>query len=279
MKKSVIKTAVLFSVLVLFQAPAKAFGPEENALIQKIFDFRLRLRTLDTEDECIEKIIEYRNSLSDEMKTFSEEAQITCTNMLSTAQYNCEYAKDMKSPNMEKILRPQYEKIIQFTRADKAADPNPWFILTSADILNSMMQFLPQSESIKIGLQEKKDYADVIKKNPTMSFAYTLSGWWYYYAPAIGGGSKKLSKDFFISALKYAKSDYDKFYGNINLAQFYFEEKNTAECEKLMEEAEKILSGTRYVQFLKSINAIGYSLFDYNMNSRRDKINQKLVNR
>ena len=279
MKKSVIKTAVLFSVLVLFQAPAKAFGPEENALIQKIFDFRLRLRTLDTEDECIEKIIEYRNSLSDEMKTFSEEAQITCTNMLSTAQYNCEYAKDMKSPNMEKILRPQYEKIIQFTRADKAADPNPWFILTSADILNSMMQFLPQSESIKIGLQEKKDYADVIKKNPTMSFAYTLSGWWYYYAPAIGGGSKKLSKDFFISALKYAKSDYDKFYGNINLAQFYFEEKNTAECEKLMEEAEKILSGTRYVRFLKSINAIGYSLFDYNMNSRRDKINQKLANR
>ena len=279
MKKSVIKTAVLFSVLVLFQAPAKAFGPEENALIQKIFDFRLRLRTLDTEDECIEKIIEYRNSLSDEMKTFSEEAQITCTNMLSTAQYNCEYAKDMKSPNMEKILRPQYEKIIQFTRADKAADPNPWFILTSADILNSMMQFLPQSESIKIGLQEKKDYADVIKKNPTMSFAYTLSGWWYYYAPAIGGGSKKLSKDFFISALKYAKSDYDKFYGNINLAQFYFEEKNTVECEKLMEEAEKILSGTRYVQFLKSINAIGYSLFDYNMNSRRDKINQKLANR
>ena len=275
MKKSVIKTAVLFSVLVLFQAPAKAFGPEENALIQKIFDFRLRLRTLDTE----EKIIEYRNSLSDEMKTFSEEAQITCTNMLSTAQYNCEYAKDMKSPNMEKILRPQYEKIIQFTRADKAADPNPWFILTSADILNSMMQFLPQSESIKIGLQEKKDYADVIKKNPTMSFAYTLSGWWYYYAPAIGGGSKKFSKDFFISALKYAKSDYDKFYGNINLAQFYFEEKNTAECEKLMEEAEKILSGTRYVQFLKSINAIGYSLFDYNMNSRRDKINQKLANR
>lgn len=269
----------MFSVLVLFQAPAKAFGPEENALIQKIFDFRLRLRTLDTEDECIEKIIEYRNSLSDEMKTFSEEAQITCTNMLSTAQYNCEYAKDMKSPNMEKILRPQYEKIIQFTRADKAADPNPWFILTSADILNSMMQFLPQSESIKIGLQEKKDYAAVIKKNPTMSFAYTLSGWWYYYAPAIGGGSKKLSKDFFISALKYAKSDYDKFYGNINLAQFYFEEKNTAECEKLMEEAEKILSGTRYVQFLKSINAIGYSLFDYNMNSRRDKINQKLANR
>ena len=279
MKKSAKISAVLLSALLVFQASAKEFRSEENALVQKIFDFRLSLRTSDTEDECIEKIIAYRTSISDEIKAFSEEARLTCTNMLATAQYNCEYAKDMKSPNMEKILRPQYEKIIQFTRANKAADPNPWFILTSADILNSMMQFLPQSESIKIGLQEKKDYADVIKKNPTMSFAYTLSGWWYYYAPAIGGGSKKLSKDFFISALKYAKSDYDKFYGNINLAQFYFEEKNTAECERLMEEAEKILSGTRYVQFLKSINAIGYSLFDYNMNSRRDKINQKLANR
>ena len=111
-----------------------------------------------------------------------------------------------------------------------------------------------------------------------MSFAYTLSGWWYYYAPAVGGGSKKLSKDFFIAALKHAKSGYDKFYGNINLAQFYFEEKNTAECDRLMDEAEKILSGTRYVKFLRRINALGYSLFDYNMNSRRDKINRKLAN-
>ena len=279
MKKSVKPIAVLLSGLVLFQAAAKEFSPEENVLVQKIFDFRLHLRTLDTEDECIEKIIEYRDSISDEINALSEEAQITCTNMLATAQYNCEYAKDMKSAKMETILRPQYEKIMQFTRESDAAALNAWFILTSADILNSMMQFLPQSESIKIGLQEKKDYADVIKKNPTMSFAYTLSGWWYYYAPAIGGGSKRLSKDFFISALKYAKSDYDKFYGNINLAQFYFEEKNTAECERLMEEAEKVLSGTRYVQFLKSINALGYSLFDYNINSRRNKINQKLANR
>ena len=108
MKKSAKKIAVLFSALVLFQASAKEFSPEENSLIQKIFDFRLKLRTFDTEDECIGKIIEYRNSISDEIKAFSEEAQITCTNMLSTAQYNCEYAKDMKSPNMEKILRPQY---------------------------------------------------------------------------------------------------------------------------------------------------------------------------
>lgn len=277
-KKSAKISAVLLSALLVFQASAKEFRSEENALVQKIFDFRLSLRTSDTEDECIEKIIAYRTSISDEIKAFSEEARLTCTNMLATAQYNCEYAKDMKSPNMEKILRPQYEKITQFTRANEGTDLNPWFILTSADVLNSMMQFLPQAESVKIGLQEKKDYADIIAKNPDMSFAYTLSGWWYYYAPAVGGGSKKLSKDFFIAALKHAKSGYDKFYGNINLAQFYFEEKNTAECDRLMDEAEKILSGTRYVKFLRRINALGYSLFDYNMNSRRDKINRKLAN-
>ncbi len=279
MKKSTKTIAAILYALALFQAEAKEFSPEENDLVQKIFDFRLSLRKFNTEDECIEKIAEYRNTISSQIETLSEQAQITCHNMLSTAQYNCEYAKDMKSKKMEKILRPQYEKIMEFTASRGESTLNPWFVLTSADVLNSMMQFLPQGDSIKIGLQEKKDYAEILEKNPTMSFAHTLSGWWYYYAPAVGGGSKKLSKDFFTSSLKHAETDYDRFYGNINLAQFYFEEKNTAECEKYMDEAEKILPGTRYVKFLRSINALGYSLFDYNMNSRREKINQKLADR
>ena len=140
-----------------------------------------------------------------------------------------------------------------------------------------MMQFLPRSASITVGLQEKKDYAVVVKNNPQMPFALTLSGWWYYYAPAVGGGSNSKAGEFFKKAQKYAVSSYDKYYCNINLAQFYFEQKDTQKCGIYMEEAEKVLPGTRYIELLKKMNKIGYSLFDYNMNSRREKIDKKLL--
>ncbi len=265
---------MLFSVSAAF---SQNFSENENKMIQEIFDFRLSLRSLPDADSCIEKIWEYKNINGEKINSLGEEARLTCENMLATAEYNCEYEKDIHSPNMEKILRPQYEKITEFSKGKSAEDLNPYFVLTSADLTNSMLQFLPRSNSITLGLQEKKDYAVVVKNNPKMAFALTLSGWWYYYAPAVGGGSDSKAKEFFVLAEQNAVSDYDKYYCSINLAQFYFEKKQADLCEKYMEEAEKILPETRYVKFLRKINKIGYSLFDYNMNSRREKIDKKLI--
>lgn len=261
----------------VFSSSALDFTEKENEMIANVLEFRVNLRTLENADLCIQKITEYRKELSGEIAALSAEAQIVLTNMLATAHYNCEYEKDMHSPLMEGILRPQYEKITEYSKDKTADELNPWFVLTSADVTNSMMQFLPRSASITVGLQEKKDYAVVVKNNPQMSFALTLSGWWYYYAPAVGGGSVSKAGEFFAKAQEYALSSYDKYYCNINLAQFYFEQKDSAKCDFYMAEAEKILPDTRYCKLLKAMNKIGYSLFDYNMNSRREKIDRKLM--
>lgn len=266
---------LLFIATISFSAFSFNFTDSENMMVQDIFNFRLSLRSLPDADTCILEIHEYKEKHRETISSFSEEARLTCENMLTTAEYNCEYEKDMHSPAMEKILRPQYDKITKYSQGKSAETLNPYFVLTSADITNSMMQFLPRSASITLGLKEKKDYASVVEKNPRMPFALTLSGWWYYYAPAVGGGSSSKSLEFFKAAQENASSDYDKYYCNINLGQFYFEKKKTDLCDKYMAEAEKILSGTRYIAFLKKINSLGYSLFDYNMNSRREKIDRK----
>ena len=276
-KKFLWVLTALFSLSSLQKTMAEAFTQTENDFIEKIFDFRLSLRACATPDESIEKILLFEKQNEKVLEAFGEEAALTCRNMLATALYNCEYEKDMHSPKMEPILRPQYERLTKYSEGKTAETLNPWFVLTSADITNSMMQFLPRSASITVGLQEKKDYAVVVKNNPQMPFALTLSGWWYYYAPAVGGGSNSKAGEFFKKAQKYAVSSYDKYYCNINLAQFYFEQKDTQKCGIYMEEAEKVLPGTRYVELLKKMNKIGYSLFDYNMNSRREKIDKKLL--
>lgn len=279
MKNFIFAFSAIF-LLSVFQNQLSAldFSASENEMIQEIFSFRLFLRTLPDADSCIEKIHEFKNQNEEKIHSLSEEARLTCENMLASAENSCEYEKDMHSKNMEKILRPQYEKITKYSDGKSAEDLNPYFVLTSADLTNSMMQFLPRSSSIKIGLQEKKDYASVVEKNPKMSFALTLSAWWYYYAPAVGGGSTSKAFELFKSAQKNAVSSYDKYYSNINLSQFYFEKKNPELCEKYLSEAEKVLSGTRYVSFIKKINKAGYSIFDYNMNSRREKIDKKIEN-
>ncbi|MBQ7158390.1 MAG: hypothetical protein IJS09_03055 [Treponema sp.] len=266
----------IIAVVTISLAPAKEFTAAENQFVQELLAFRLSLRAYGSDDEVISSVQKYRAEHEKQIAAFGEEAQIVCKNMLATAEYNAYYAKNMHSPEMEGILRPQYERLTAYAAAHPIEKQNPWFTLTSADITNSMMQFLKQKEAMKLGLQEKKDYAMVLEKAPKMAFAHMLSGFWYYYAPGIGGGSKKKARQFFSDALKYAANDYERYYGNINLSQMNFEDKNKAEATRLLDEAEKILPRTRYIAFIRKINTLGYSLFDYNMNSTREKLDERM---
>ncbi|MBQ7537649.1 MAG: hypothetical protein IJT42_01620, partial [Treponema sp.] len=213
------KAKALFAAIITFLSisflPAAEFTQEENQAIQDILSFRLSLRSYSTNDEVIEKVRSYRQEKLSSIENFSEEARLVCLNMLATAEYNAFYAKDMQAPEMEGILRPQYEKIREFQEKTPAEEQNPWFVFTSADIINSMMQFLKQGEAISLGLKEKKEYAIAMAAQPEHAFGNMLSGYWYYYAPGIGGGSKKKARLFFANALEYAANDYERFYGNI----------------------------------------------------------------
>ena len=170
--------SLLFTSLFVFSAFAADFNEKEKSMIQQILSFRLSLRSLPDSESCISSVQEYRKAHQAEISALGEEAAIVCFNMLATAEYNGAYEKDMHDSRMEGILRPQYEKVTAFRKDKSAEELNPWFIMTAADVTNSMMQFLKQSDAISLGLQEKKDYALVIEKNPQMSFALTLSAFW-----------------------------------------------------------------------------------------------------
>ena len=141
------------------------------------------------------------------------------------------------------------------------------------------MQFLPRTDAIKYGLQEKKEYATVLENEPQMSLALINSALWYYFAPAVGGGSKSKAKTYFSDAFKHAASDYEKYYAAIYLSQFCFEQKDSAGAEQYLAEAEKVLPGTGYIAFIRELNGIGFSLYDYNNNSSRAKVKRKLAER
>jgi len=275
------KSTKIFLVTVLFSlfsvnVWANDFSAFENEQIQEVLEFRVQTRMYASVDKAISEISKYHQQKLDSsiQSKLSDEAKITIDNMLVLAEYSYRYEKDAKGSDLKPFIMPQYEKVLAWNENHPAADSNPYYILSAYDIINSTMQFLPQSQSIKLGLAEKSDYDELRKKYPNLAFAKTSSGLWYYMAPAIGGGSKSLAKELFGDAVKTASSNYETFYANIYYSQILFEEKNTAEYEKYLSVAEKLLPENRYTPFIRKMNAAGFSLLYYSNN--REKVDAKL---
>lgn len=255
---------------------AQNLTEEENSLIQKTLDARLKTRLYHNEDDAIEYMKDFKKSLeaSGELNNISEQAVLIIDNMINIEIYNYMYQKDMHSENLKPFITSQYDKIVAFQKNNSVAEFSPWFYFSSGDIINSSMQFLSQGTAIKLGLQEKDDYDEVLKENPTLSFGLINAALWYFFAPSIGGGSKKTAFSYFERSLKSAACDYEKFYSRIYLSQLLFEEKDFEACEKLLKECDEILPENVYTAFIRLINKNNYSLLFYTNN--REKVEKKL---
>lgn len=268
---------VIFAALFFTSLYANDFSESENALIYRTLDARLKTRLCKNEDEAISQMKAFRDSLEKEnvFAKVSDEVSLILINMINLEIYNYMYQKDMNSSELKPFIITQYDKITDFQNKNKSDTLSAWFYLSSGDVMNSSMQFLSQSAAIKIGLQEKSDYDLITEKNPEFSFAKINRGLWYYFAPAIGGGSKKIAKEDFLAAVKYATSDYERFYSRVYLSQLYYDDGMKNDCTILLDECDRILPENSYIPFIRFLNENEYSLLYYTNN--REKVEKKLI--
>ena len=274
MKRFVLSALILFVFsTVIYAADLSA---SETAVIHKVLDARLQTRLYSDVDDAISFMKSYRKSIESDAayKACGEEAKLVVQNMLAIELYSYMYQKDMKSAELKPFILDQYEKIDSFQTKNSDKSFSPWFYFSSGDVINSSMQFIPQSTAIKLGLKEKDEYDNAVKANPKISFGYINKGLWYYFAPGIGGGSKTVGRDDFKNAVQNAACDYEKFYARIYYSQALYDEGKKSECAVLLNECESILPKNVYTPFIKKLNVNGYSLLDYVIN--REKIEKKL---
>lgn len=266
---------VVFLVLSL-SLSATELSASDTALINKTLDARLKTRLYKTPDEAISFLNTFKSEIINDKDylTAGKEAQIISENMIALERYNYMYAKEINAKELKPYIIDQYEKIEAFQKENENQELSAWFILSSGDVINSSMQFIPQGTAIKLGLKEKDDYDKVVKNNPSLAFGRINRGLWYYFAPAIGGGSKTVGKEDFENAVKTAATDYEKFYSRIYLSQVYFDEGKKEECKKLLAKCDEILPGNFYTPFIKNLNDNNYSLMYYVIN--REKVDKKL---
>lgn len=267
-------------VIVFLLAATFAFGKELSAadtnLIYKVLDARLQTQKYSEPSDAIS----FLNSFEKEIKSSAEynasnaEVKFIVENMLVLEKYSFMYKKDMKSPELKPFILAQNDKIEEWKKKDTNNDLSSWFYLSSGDVINSSMQFLSQATAIKQGLKEKDEYEMIAKNNPQHSFCLINKALWYYFAPAIGGGSKSVAKTDFENAMKFAACNYEKFYSRVYLSQIYYDEKKSAESEKLLKECDEILPDNIIVPFLRKLNENGYSMMYYIVN--REKVDKKL---
>ncbi|MBQ3671473.1 MAG: hypothetical protein II921_08365 [Treponema sp.] len=267
---------ILFAALALCASTnAKPLTQGELSYINSILEFRLSLRTLPSAKDVRQKIRAFKDSPPDAAE-IGDECAIIAESMISTAEYNCEYEEDEKSPALEGILRPTFDKIIAYKSRHDTKEFSALFTAATTEVINSMMQFLPRTDVISIALKEKKEYDAAIEKEPDCSQVLMNAAFWYYFAPAFAGGSAEKAGNFFESAQENAKNDYERYYAAIYASQFFFEQKDAAACASYMAQAERVLPGTRHVSFIRTLNERGFSLFDYNDSRKRAKVKKAL---
>ncbi|MCR4632147.1 MAG: hypothetical protein K5786_11010 [Treponema sp.] len=271
--KTLNKTIILFLISNIFIGHLFS---EDLSLIHRVLDARLQTRLCSSSDEAISYMDSFRKTMENEGKLTAgnDEDNLIIDNMIALERYNYMYEKDLNGSDLKPFILSQYEKINAYKDSYQGSDFSPWFVLSSGDIINSSMQFLPQATAIKQGLREKDEYDKVIKDNPQLAFGFINAALWYYFAPAIGGGSKSLAKSYFEHALECSDCDYEAFYSRIYLSQVYFDEGNKDSAKKLIDECEKILPGTKYVSFIRYLNQNDFSLMYYTNN--RDKVEKNL---
>lgn len=274
MKRTI--TFILITLTIIFSALSKDFSGAEKSIINKTLQARLNTRLYEACDDAIKSLNDFKSKIEadSEYTSAGEEAKFIVQNMLVLEIYNYMYQKDMNSKELKPYILAQYNQIESFQKAHQSEELSSWFYLSSGDVINSSMQFIPQATAIKLGLQEKTDYDSVVSKDPELAFGRINRALWYYFAPAIGGGSKSVAKADFEKAVEVAATSYEKFYSRIYLSQVYYDEGNTADCKRLLDECDKILPSNVYTPFIRFLNDNKYSLLFYTNN--RDKVEKKL---
>ena len=271
--------SIVFILFTLFSSLSFAddFSAYEMDIINQIQEFRFTTRALPSAQAAIDAIADYRKTLlTDDVRSkLSKEAELTADNLLVLEQYNYMYEKEMKSPDLEPFIKPQYEKIAAWDAEHPFDKANPYYILSSGDLTNSTMQFLPQGKAISLGVQEKKNYDMVVAKYPQLAFGLINAALWYYFAPPIGGGSMTKARDYFSRAAECAANNYEKFYAYVYYSQFLYENNDAEGCEKYLKMAEELSPSNRWTPFIRKMNKKSYSVLDYSNN--RDKIEKKIA--
>ena len=253
-------------VLMLFSCDfVFAISEETQAHIDEFMNLRMVHSTFETRDEVVTKIKDFERAyVSQTRETYGEmEAQIL-ENFIVMELFNVYYDNPpMSKTEFRKMLSDQKAKNEAFINAHKDEKLNVWYWVTSGDVFSCWTTFSVK-DILFYGMDIKNYYLSAYEDNPKCSYLLTNLAQWYFQAPKIGGGSNSKARSYFEEARNCAKNDAEKYFADIFLSQFLFEQKEFDRAAELLNEADSLNPGSKYIALIKAQNKAGRSLYQYN---------------
>ena len=259
-------TSLAAFVLMLFSCDfVFAISEETQAHIDEFMNLRMVHSTFETRDEAVTKIKDFERAyVSQTRETYGEmEAQIL-ENFIVMELFNVYYDNPpMSKTEFRKMLSDQKAKNEAFINAHKDEKLNVWYWVTSGDVFSCWTTFSVK-DILFYGMDIKNYYLSAYEDNPKCSYLLTNLAQWYFQAPKIGGGSNSKARSYFEEARNCAKNDAEKYFADIFLSQFLFEQKEFDRAAELLNEADSLNPGSKYIALIKAQNKAGRSLYQYN---------------
>lgn len=273
-----IKTA--FILLALLVAGTNFFAGEfsayEKSLLAEIYDMRAESRKQKDYLASQAFLEEYHNKIRGQeiQSKISAEAKLTFDNLLTLERWQYLWETDPEMDVLKNMIWAQYEKIVDWNAAHPFSEQNAYLKLSSFDLINSTMQYMPRGQMIKLGFQEKKVYDELLVSDPDNCIVCLNAGLFYYNISEVISGAKAKARGIYERAVAIASNNYEKYFANIFIAQMQLEEKDMEAYNKSIAAAEAAIPGTPYMEFVKAVNAKGCTLYEYALHPI--KIKQKV---
>ena len=266
MKKLISKLALCLTV-----ALAASADPISEYTLNSIRDFRNLSMELSSEaspDAAIQKINAFEstfNAALDQNAKDREQESLIMESLCRLEEFNYRYDDPAGRKQMFKVLGDMVDKNSAFIAKNKNNKEgiSKWMYIVTGD---SMACYMSSSigNILKYGLKNREYYEKAYAIDPNLSYLNLCLAQWYYMAPGISGGSVKKARSYFETALSKASTKGERYYANIFLSQFLFEQKEKDKAASLLSAAQAEYPQSRYVRLIQEQNANGVSLFKYN---------------
>ena len=271
---------LLFVFLTLLFAGTNFFAGEfsayEKSLLAEIYDMRARSRQ-EPDYLASQKFLEayHQKILGDDIQSkISDEAKLIFDNLLTLERWQYLWETDPQMNGLKEMIWAQYERITEWNAAHPFSEQNAYLKLSSFDLINSTMQYMPRGLMIKLGFQEKKVYDELLVSDPDNCVVCLNAGQFYYNVSEVLSGAKPKAKGIYQRAIQVASNNFEKYFANIFMAQMLLEEKDMEGYGKCLAAAEAAIPGTPYMEFVKAVNDKGCTLYEYALHPI--KIKQKV---
>ena len=270
---------LLFCALFVFWGTlvfAGDFTEYEKSLLSQIYEMRAESRKQPDYLASQSFLEEYHHKIwSEEIQSkISDEARLTFDNLLVLERWQYLWETDPEFDGLEDMIWAQYEKIMDWNETHPFAEQNAYLKLSSFDLINSTMQYMPRGLMIKLGFQEKKVYDELLVSDPDNCVVCLNAGQFYYNISEVLSGAKSKARRIYERAVAIASNNFEKYFANIFIAQMQLEEKDMDGYNKSIAAAEAAIPNTPYMEFVKAVNAKGCTLYEYALHPL--KIKQKV---